>query len=112
MAVVLLLTILQGSNVGLRDAAAKSVENSVGNLQQGLGYFYQDQNYFPTAVEFADQVKMSGYYDNFPPVDLISPVCSQSYVYKRINDNSYQLNFCLPASEGSFRQGWNSLNKN
>jgi hypothetical protein len=111
MAVILLLATLQGISSGNQVAASQSVSESAQNLQKGIEYFYQNENRFPTAVEFADQATMAGYFTNFPPKDLPSKQCSQSYLYKRISDSSYQLSFCLPTSVNNSKKGWNTISQ-
>ena len=110
MAVVLFWSIFSGINVGHKVAQSKAISQTAKNLNLGLQYFYSDQNRFPSATEFADQNTMRNYFSVFPPADFISSNCSQSFVYKRINEDSFQLNFCLPLANGAHQAGWNTVN--
>lgn len=109
-AAVLLLAILLGANSGRTAAQAQIIAQTASNLSSGLNYFFSDQNRFPTATEFSDQNLMLNYFSTWPPVDFGTGACSQSYIYKRVSANSYQLSFCLPQATGKFQQGWNSVN--
>lgn len=109
MAVILLVVMLSGVGSGKREAASLNIVASTQNLQKGLDYFYQDQNHFPTAVEFSDEAIMLNYFNNFPLSEIPSTVCSQTYIYKNISPNSYQFNFCLPTAQSVYKSGWNSL---
>jgi 4-amino-4-deoxy-L-arabinose transferase-like glycosyltransferase len=76
---------------------------------KALNYFYQDQNRYPSALEFDDQNTMLSYFTSFPLPEFISASCSKSFDYKRPSDNSYGLSFCLPAANGQFSSGWNTV---
>lgn len=108
-AVVLLLAIVWGINNGKKIAQAKIIIQTSKNAVSALQYFYQDQNRYPTAVEFADQNLMLNYMSNFPLPDYPSSNCSQSFVYKRADAATYQLSFCLPTAEGGYQAGWNMM---
>jgi len=109
MAVVLFLVIAKGLSAGQQIAQAQIVTQTAKNLSVGLQYFYSDQNRFPSAVEFADQNTMLNYFSVFPPADFSSANCSQSFIYKRLNDSNFQLDFCLPRAEGGYTAGWNVI---
>jgi hypothetical protein len=111
-AVVLLLVIVWGIARGKSIAQAKIIVQTSQNTVKALKYFYQDQNRYPSAVEFADQNLMLNYMSNFPLPDYPSSVCSQSFDYKRSDDNDFQLSFCIPIADGGFKAGWNTVNGN
>ena len=108
MAVILFISIGAGIGSGFKHAQSLAVIESVNNLQTGLNYFYNDQDRFPTAVEFSDQVIMSNYFKSFPPINFAGS-CPQNYIYKRNSDINFELDFCLPTSSGNFKSGWNLL---
>lgn len=110
VAVVLLLVIFQGLNKGKQAAQAQIIAQGAQNLAAGLKYFYNDQNRFPSATEFADQNIMLNYFSAFPPTNFVSAACSQSFIYKRISQTNFQLNFCLPRGVGGYNDGWNMIN--
>jgi hypothetical protein len=112
MAVILFWAVSSGINSGRLEAQAQAVLQTAQNLSAGLQYFYSDQNRFPSASEFADQSIMLNYFSVFPPVDLISSACSQSFVYKRISPGNFQLSFCLPKPVSGYVAGWNTINGN
>lgn len=98
-------------NRGQAAAKAGTVVLSVQNLQTGLGYFYSDQNYFPSAYEFGNKTLMLNYFNFFPAADFPSGNCPQTYNYSRLDKNSYELDFCLPTASQNFKSGWNSINQ-
>jgi 4-amino-4-deoxy-L-arabinose transferase-like glycosyltransferase len=108
-AVVLLLVVFWGANTGKQIAQAQFIAATSQNAAGALQYFYQDQNRYPTAEEFENQNLMLNYLSNFPLPNYVSAKCSQSFVYKRIDTNSFQLSFCLPVAEGNYQAGWNNL---
>lgn len=106
-AVILLWAILGGVSSGQALAQAQTTLNNARAFKQSLELFYQDQDRFPTASEFADQNIMGRYLRNFPAQNFATPLCPQSFSYKRPAPNSFELNFCLPAAVGQFSAGWN-----
>lgn len=111
LAVVLFAAIFVSINTGRQNAQAEAVVKTAENLQAGLDFFYQDQNRFPTFNEFTSREVMSNYFSFFPPKDFVSKNCAQNFVYKRIEQKSYQLSFCLPGASDGFKKGWNSINE-
>jgi type II secretory pathway pseudopilin PulG len=110
--VFLLLSIVLAWNSGKNLAQSKLVVTNVSGLQKALDNFYDDQDRFPTAQEFADRNIMINYANLFPSVDFVSKSCSQSFVYKRTSKNNYILSFCLPKKEDGFKQGWSQVTIN
>ena len=110
-AVILFLAMAKGLASGRQGAEAETEVETAKNLASGFGYFYSDQNRFPTAVEFADSSVMSWYFNNFPPVAFTSSNCSQNFIYKRISSNNFQLDFCLAAAVSGYQSGWNIINE-
>lgn len=110
MAVVLLVVIIQGLNIGKEKAQAEIIYNTADNLVSGLQNFYNDQDRFPSVTEFEDVNIMLNYFSQFPPISLISQDCSQSFVYKRLSNSSYTLNYCLPRAFNLSGKGWNQIN--
>jgi hypothetical protein len=108
-AVILLWSLYLGISHGRSQAQAESVLQNAAQLKKALNYFYNDQNRFPTAEEFADKNVIEKYAQNFPPPEFTTAACAQSFVYKRPTPGSFVLNFCLPASTGGFNSGWNQV---
>jgi hypothetical protein len=109
-AAVLFLSIIWGVSTGQKIAQATIVSQTANNLVAAVQYFYQDQNRYPTELEFSNQTIMLNYLTQFPAPDFVSGVCSQSFVYKQITADNFQLNFCLPTAEGSYPKGWSVIN--
>jgi len=111
-AVVLLLAIFWGVSQGRKISQSKIIIQTANNSAAALQYFYKDQNRYPSAEEFANQNLMLNYMSNFPLPDFASSVCSQSFAYKRPDPLTFSLSFCLPAAQGGYLAGWNSINGN
>jgi hypothetical protein len=111
-AVVLLLVISWGNSTGQKISQAKIVIQTSKSAAQALQFFYQDQNRYPTATEFDNQNLMLTYMSNFPLPNYPSFSCSQSFIYKRPNVNSFQLSFCLPIAEEGYKAGWDTISGN
>lgn len=109
-AVILLLSLLWGAASGQKLAQSGAVAANAESLSKGLGYFYRDQDRFPSAAEFLDDKNlMLNYFNDFPAANLPSAQCPSSFVYQRPDVQSFKLNFCLPAAWGNFPAGWNQL---
>ncbi len=110
VAAVFLLAIILGISRGQTEAQAQIVVQTAQNTGRALQFFYQDQNRYPTVSEFGDQNTMLNYLSSFPLPDFVSKNCSQSFVYKQIGDQSFQLDFCLPTPASTYQAGWNVMN--
>ncbi len=107
VAVILVWSIGAGWSKGKSMADAGQVLANADRLVTGLDYFYNDQDRYPTALEF-DSGLMHAYFTSFPPHNFTSSQCPESYSYKRNSASQYLLGFCLPVATNGFRQGWNS----
>jgi hypothetical protein len=110
-AVILFLAVSMGLRAGQQAAEANTVVQTAKNLVAGFQYFYSDQNRYPSAVEFADSSIMDNYFSNFPPADFTSANCNDNFVYKKISDSNFQLDFCLVTAVSGYQSGWNVINK-
>lgn len=111
-AVILFFSLLWGISAGQQLAQAGLVAANANSIARGLQFFYQDQNRFPTAIEFQNRNIMLGYFNNFPPMEFISSGCPGSFIYKRTSSQKFQLDFCLPKAFQNFSRGWNVLQGN
>lgn len=111
-AVILLLAVFSGISNGHKISQAEMLVQTSKNASLSLQYFYQDQNRYPTALEFDDQSLMLNYMSNFPLPDYPSSGCGESFIYKRPDANAFQLSFCLPVSSEGYAAGWNTINGN
>lgn len=109
LAVILVFSLIFGVRNGKYKAQAEVSLANAQTLKQGMALFHQDQDRFPTNVEFANNLVMTEYFSSFPAKNFVNPTCQQSFVYKPLSFQKYELQFCLPASLGSFVKGWNKL---
>ncbi len=108
-AVVLFWAILSGIGSGQLLAQSQMVVQTSQNIGKSLQYFYQDQDRYPSATEFANQNVMLTYATGFPLPEYISKNCSESFVYKRLSLNVFELDFCLPVATNNYQAGWNKI---
>lgn len=111
-AVILFWAISSGIQNGKNIAQAALVAQNAQSLAKGFDFFYQDQNRFPSALEFQNNNLMNEYFGSFPPLSFASSICPESFLYKRPGLKSFELNFCLPANYQNYRPGWNKLVSN
>jgi len=105
--VLLLWVIFSGLTSGKTKAQGETILRNAGAVAEGLDFFYNDQNRFPSNSEFADTGIMLTYFTKFPPVKLSSKNCPEIYAYKNLSAKSYELDFCLPKEIENFSGGWN-----
>jgi hypothetical protein len=111
LAAVLLLAVLWGASSGQKQAQSDIIVQTAQNAGQAFKYFYQDQNRYPTALEFQDQNIMLNYLSGFPLPQFITPSCSQTFVYKNSSAAGYNFSFCLPTASSGYQAGWNTLSQ-
>lgn len=107
VAVILVMAMILGSNSGKKLAEVEIVNKNTANIVVGLDYFFQDQDRYPNAVEYADTSVMLNYFNTFPPVSYTSDKCSESYVYKRVSSKQFSLDYCLIQDYKGKNEGWN-----
>lgn len=107
LAVIFLSGLFFGISNGKKLAQAEVVVRTAKQLQDGFKNFYLDQDRYPTVDEFNNSSVMLNYFSVFPPVQFSNGQCTQSYIYKNAEPQSYQLNICLPKSVSDFSEGWN-----
>jgi len=109
--VALILAAVFAYRSGTNGGKTRAIIAAVPAIQKGLGYFYQDQNRYPTTQEFLDRNLMMNYFTPFPPSQITGGSCSQSFAYRSSDLNKYSVYFCLPSAGGSFKGGWNQIDK-
>lgn len=107
LTVILLLTIFSGLKKGKLEAQTEAVLNNTQAINKALEYFFQDQDRYPTAMEFAEPKLMGQYLSLYPIPDIVSENCSNSFRYLRIEPKKYDLFFCLSKDTENSIQGWN-----
>lgn len=113
-----LLVVILGAGVGFaaligsRGAKSAIILKNVQTIRTGLNYFLQDQNRYPTAVEFQDRNIMENYFSAFPLVNIPGGSCQQTYNYFNNTPKTYTLNFCLPKGSQGFAAGGNKVGAN
>jgi hypothetical protein len=109
LAVILLWAIWSGFSSGRENAQSELLVHNARQLVGALDYFYQNQDRFPTAGEFIDANLMGQYVKPLPIQQIVGNTCAQSFDYKRLSPDSFQLLVCLPRAGDGFQRGWNQL---
>ncbi len=107
-----ILIIFFGVQSGLRRAQSGTVLDNVTELNQAIDYFHSDNNRYPSAVEFASSASMGTYLEPFPPRQFVTDTCQQSYSYRYINQQSYELSYCVSADVRGITEGSHVLTNN
>lgn len=110
VAAVFLIVLTQGWSAGKNMAEAEAIITASREAVKGLKFFYQDQNRYPSPVEFENPEVMLNYFNVYPLPQYVSKTCAQSFAYRRNSAESFQLNFCLPVATPGYAKGWNNLN--
>jgi len=112
MAVIFIYTIQHAFSGGRTDAQAEAVFKESQELSKALDFFYNDQGRFPSAFEFtesSDKNILKVYTEHFPPKQVRSQTCTESFRYERMTPKSYKLLVCISARVEGLVRGWNTL---
>lgn len=112
MAVILISSMYYARSQGSTRAQAEATFHESQELSKALEFFYNDQGRFPSAVEFTESSEkniLKIYTENFPPKQMPSKVCTESFKYERITPKSYKLLVCVPVATNGLLRGWNTL---
>src|SRR4051812_7858276 len=82
-AVFLLVSLARGAQTGKAQAQAEVTASNAHSLTAAFQSFYQDQDRFPSAVEFSEPNIMRNYLSAFPPVEFTSSACASAFIYTR-----------------------------
>jgi hypothetical protein len=107
--IILTLCVWYGFRAGRDIARTRVTATNVASIQQGLEFFYHDQNRYPSLTEYEDSKLMDIYFNNFPPEHFMYETCTPSYQYSTFRQLSFALDFCLPRSMGALVKGKNTI---
>lgn len=107
LTVVLLLTGNFAINKGQTKAKAQASFYNLQNMVLALNYFYNDQDRYPTALEFSSADIMAWYLNKHPVEDIVSDNCASSFRYARMGPKKYDIFFCLAEGIEGYKAGWN-----
>lgn len=112
MAVIFIYSMQLAVARGRIQAKAEAIASESQELLKALDFFYNDQGRFPSAFEFTerqDKNILKAYTENFPPKQISSRTCTESFRYERVTQKSYKLLVCAPVATGDLAQGWNTF---
>ena len=107
VAVVLLYSLIYGYSAGGLKAQSSFAAAQAPEITKALNYFYNDFDRYPTTDEFFDQKIMATYFTAFPLVQIPGGSCSQTFAYRQLKSNAYQLGVCIAAALSGWQAGWN-----
>src|SRR5260221_14278941 len=96
VALLLVLGVAWAAVFGISAGKSSIVLKNADALDRGIGYFFADQNRYPTSLEFQNRNLMLNYFSAFPPATVAGGKCSQTYQYSNSTAKSFELDFCLP----------------
>jgi hypothetical protein len=106
---IFVLSLIAGYNSGKNKSRSEFVFNLQEQIQIGLNNFYLDQDRFPSLDEFFNQGIMLNYFSSILSQSPKSKNCSENFVYKKLSNSSYQLDFCLDTDLNNYKKGWNQV---
>lgn len=112
MAVIFIYSMQLAIVRGRIQAQAEATASESQELLKALDFFYNDQGRFPSAFEFTerqDKNILKAYTENFPPKQISSQTCTESFRYERVTQKSYKLLACVPVATSGLMQGWNTF---
>ncbi len=101
------LTLWFGYRAGRDIAQGEAIVRIASQTTEGLQYFFSDQDRYPTTFEFNDKTVMLSYFNKFPPSQLPSKKCVESFRYENSDSQHFRLPVCLPRGFESYQKGWN-----
>lgn len=109
--IILLAVLLVAIFIG-RDLARTSYTlKQTARVMEGLKFFHEDNDRYPSELEFTKASVMSAYLPNFPLKPVLSKKCPEGIKYETFDRLSYRLTFCLPRSSGRWQLGSSSVNQ-
>ncbi len=114
VAVILIYSTYSGITSGITDGKSHTVLANAKTIAQGLKYFYDDQNRYPSREEFSDLNLMRSYITGYPPLAIAGGACLENaelggFDYYSLDFKTYELRFCLPGAIDNFKPGINSV---
>lgn len=108
---IFVVVIVWGVFNGIKAARSKSILNDARTITTALQYFFEDQDRYPTGLEFTDDNLMAPYLSNLPAQEFPDNRCTQSFNYSNPFPRQFQLDVCLSKGIGSANVGWNLYSK-
>jgi hypothetical protein len=105
LGVVLVLLVFLGYRSGVALAQTTVLLKQQNQVFLALERFKQDQDRYPTPVEFENIEVMSKYLSNLPLIQFKSTDCVNSFEYLSSRVSEAQLKVCLPASASGYPAG-------
>jgi len=109
LAAVLLMGVIWAALSGIAAGKSSIVLKNATALDKGLGYFFADQNRYPTSLELQDRNLMLNYFSIFPPAAILGGKCAQTFQYANPTAKTFELDFCLPKAASGFPAGWSKV---
>lgn len=90
------LTSLFGFRAGRDLAKSTATLNTVHATLKGFDYFFDDQDRYPSSVEFEDPNTLGVYLSTIPVPEFPSKQCPITTAYDTFDERSFTLSYCLP----------------
>ena len=108
-ALLVLLMVWLGINSGQARAQSKLIVSNAEAIAQGIGYFQNDYDRFPTEREYETVELMDSYFEPWPETQFVTDACAQSIGYENSRFNEYSLEVCLPSGYQGLPEGFSEF---
>lgn len=110
--VLLIIALFFGYRSGVARAHSLDTYHSVDSLNTALGYYFKDQEQYPTQDQFQNQQILTiNYLTKQPQPSDVSGACSgnTTFTYSRPSLQTFQLQFCLEQGVKGLSAGVHTL---
>lgn len=106
LAVFLLIVVCAFGFVAGRGLARGDLaRNQAEELVEGLGYFFADQDRFPSTQEFEDPAIFGVYASGIPVRVVASAACPEVIDYESLTLRTFSITYCIPRAVGGVPAG-------
>lgn len=106
---LLCLVCVFGFRAGRDLARARLAIQQAQGIVQGLGYFYADQDRFPSSQELADPAVFGVYASPIPLHTVASKTCPEVLAYESLTLRTFSVTYCIPRAAAGFTAGIQEL---
>ena len=112
--VLFVLSLLWGIFAGMNLGKAKATYANVVSIHNALEYYHSDQDAYPTAAQFDNQLILVPLYISAMPKPVNpSSLCAgkNSFVYSQAKPSDFNLQFCLQSATAGLSKGFHVLSE-
>lgn len=103
------LTSFFGFRAGRDLAKSSATLELTHTTMRGLDYFFNDQDRYPSPVEFGEAESFGVYMSQIPLPSFISKQCPVTTTYDTFDERAFEFTYCLPRGLGDQAAGVHKL---